>query len=63
MWEKHLYAILQIPEADAQEIRSALETALLGGIPLTDRQKALLVKLRDRLHETKPVTHAGAPSW
>lgn len=63
MWEKHLYAHIEIPDADAQEIRSAIEVALLGGLSLTDRQKTLLVKLRERLQEVEPVTHVGPPKW
>lgn len=64
MWQKHLYASVEIPEADAQEIRSALENVLLGGgPPLTEHQKGLLVKLRERLEELEPVTHVGPPKW
>lgn len=62
-WDKHLYASICIPEADAEEIRSALETVLLGPLPLPDYQKALLVKLRERLQKKKPVTGLGPPKW
>lgn len=63
MWENHLYARLEIPEADANAIRSALEAVLLGGPPLTDHQKELLTKLRARLEEQEEVSHVGPPEW
>jgi len=63
MWEKHRYAILEIPEKDAEEIRSAIETVLLGGASITKDQKALLAKLRIRLEEMEVITHGGPAKW
>jgi hypothetical protein len=64
LWEKHKYARIEIPEEDAEEIRTALLKALgIGANKFTDRQKRLLARLHNCLGEIEVVTHAGKAGW
>lgn len=62
-WNVHKYANVSIPEKDAEEIRSAIATCLVAGVAITEKQRWLLQKLRDRLAETQKCSQLGDPKW